>query len=175
MRLDELADDGFEQLGSVTLGSLVAVGDPVTFLGPLPARVMVRVKPGVWWVLGVPDPDDRDRLTEIVCVHGSALDDFYTLYDAAAPDGEVGEGSGRVVLLDAALATDAALLQSVYEPDELPWILDQGWVAEEVPGGGVRVLRPAGEPAVLLSLGFGPPPRVRAGASWDSFDGTPEG
>lgn len=156
--LRELVADGLEDLGEIELGGLISIGDPVTFLGPAPAREQARVRPGAWRVLGRPWEDDPTLLGEIILVHAAAIGAFYDLYDALQVGGEVGVDSGRLGVLDGAVAGDEAVLRSLYEPEELPWILDRGLVAEAVPGGPAVILRPAAEPAALIAIALGPKP-----------------
>ena len=156
--LRELLADGLEDLGEIELGGLISVGDPVTFLGPAPSREQARVRPGTWRVLGRPWEEDPTLLGELILVHTTAIGGFYDLYDVLQVGGDVAVDSGRVAVLDQALAGDEAVLRSLYEPEELPWILDRGLVAEAIPGGPAVLLRPAAEPATLIAIALGPKP-----------------
>lgn len=168
--LRELVADGLEDLGEIELGGVIAVGDPVTFLGPAPAREQARVRPGTWRVLGRPWEDAPELLGELILVHADAIRSFYDLYDALQAGDGVPVDSGRVAALDAKLAGDDVVLKSLYEPEELPWILDRGLVAAAVPGGPAVLLRPASEPAALLSIALGPKPAHSAPSLPDVVD-----
>jgi hypothetical protein len=170
-RLRDLVADGLEYLGEIELGGLVSVGDPATFLGDSPDRVQIRVRPGKWFVLGRAWEENPDLLEEVLVVHEAALGQFYDLYDAAIPGGEADVLSGRVVALDGAIAGDAGVLKDAFEPEELPWIRDRGWVVFAVPGGPARVIRPVSDPVELLAVAMGPTRPQSAPSNPDTFDG----
>lgn len=162
-QLRALAEDGLELLGEIDLGGRVAVGDPGRFASP-EGVVAVAVVPGRWMLLGRAWDHDPDELAELVLVHSSALADFYALYDGLVSAGAAALVGGRVAVLDSALAGDPDVLKSLYEPDELPWVLAAGVVAGEGPGGPARVFRSGEEPAIMLMVALGPEPLQRAAA-----------
>ena len=168
--LRELVADGLEDLGEIELGGQVSIGDPVTFLGPAPSREQARVRPGTWRVFGRPWEADPTLLGELILVHATAIGAFYDLYDALEHGGEMQVDSGRIAVLDAAIAGDDGVLRSLYEPEELPWILDRGLVAEAVPGGPAVLLRPGSEPATLIAVALGPKPAFLAPSLPDVVD-----
>ncbi len=158
--LRKLAEDGLETLGDLDLGTRVVVGDPGRFASET-GVVRLAVAPGRWTLLGRAWERDPDELSELVLVHDSAVSDFYALYDGLVSAGEADLPGGRVAVLDARMAGDLDLVKSLYEPDELPWVLASGAVAGEGPGGPARVYRSATEPIGMILIALGPPPLQR--------------
>lgn len=159
----QLAEDGLEPLGTIELGTTLAVGDPAA----LPSTVGTGdwygtgVRPGTWHVFGRAHWADPDLLRELVLVHPDGLRAFYDLYDDAVEAGALLLPSGRVAVLDGALRTDLALLKSLVEPEELPWVLDRGLVARGIAQHPAYVFHPRGE-VLLVAIGLDRAPSSRA-------------
>jgi hypothetical protein len=125
----ELLRDGLEDLGAVSFGGTLVAGDPSGLLAAPGAGEWhgVAVKPGRWRLFGRPT-GDGEALVEVVLVHEEAVGTFWDLYDDAAPVAALLLPTARVLVVDGARRTDADLLRSAAEPDDLPWILDDGLV-----------------------------------------------
>lgn len=165
--LRTLQEDGFEDLGTITLGGVLVVGDPAV-LGRTPsngAYHAAAAEPGVWRLLARAAEEDPDAIGEIVAVHESGLSTFYDLYDDADAAAELPADSGRVALLDGARKDDLALRGSLLEPeaDALPWVVDDGVVVAAQAGGLPRVFQGGESPLRLVAVAFGPRPFVPAG------------
>jgi hypothetical protein len=156
---DDLARDGLEPMGTVTLGQSVVLCDPADLVG----GTRRPTKPGEWALFVRADPDDADAITEAVMVHPGALPSFWERYDEAVSAGEVVVPRGRLALVDQRKATDTALRAAMYEPDELPWLFDGGAVLATRGDGRVQLFF-SGQPAILASLVFGPPADVIPGS-----------
>jgi hypothetical protein len=169
--LDRLRAEGLEHLGDLKLSSTVVIGDPKLLAqAPGPQWIGLGTVPGGHVVLGRAWTGDADLLEEIVLVSKAVLaedraDRFWDLYDEARDAGTVPLASGRVAVLDGALRTESATLRSLVEPDELPWVLDRGVVAEAIRFGPARVFVGGGSVAELVSVALGPAPREMARSS----------
>ena len=129
--LRNLAEDGLESLGTIQLGHhgrrrrsggarhsgreriVVRRGDPSGDLAPVRPSVVPRSRSA-----GGADP----RFTR------PASTSFYDLYDEAQEAATLELPRGRLVVLDGGLRTDADVLKSTIEVEELPWVLDRGVV-----------------------------------------------
>lgn len=165
---DRLRAEGLEHLGDVHLSSTLVCGDPrVLPLTPGPAWLGLATAPGTHVVFGRVWQDDPDLLEELVVVsasvfEGGRVDRFWDLYDDARDAGTCMLPSGRVAVLDGALRTDEATLKSLVEPEELPWVMERGFVAAAIRGGPARMFVGGGSTALLLSVALGPAPREMA-------------
>lgn len=166
--LRALAEDGLELLGEIELGARGVIGDPRCF-GLEEGAVRVPLLPGRWLVFGRAWEADPDELAEFVAVHASAVADFYARYDALVPVADARLPGGRLALLDQAVAADPAVVASLYEPDELPWVLAAGFVAGEGPGEPARVFVDA-DPAAMVMVALGEAPRERVGSPETTLD-----
>jgi hypothetical protein len=172
----ELVRDGLEDLGTITLGTTLVAGDPaeLAVAGPVPTSGVagwhgVAVKPGAWRLFGRPT-DDGEALTEVIFVHEQALPAFWDLYDDAAPVAAFLLPTGRVLVVDGARRSDASLLQAAAEPDDLPWLLDDGIVLQGLDQHPAHVWtpqsRPGGGPvASLVAVALDAAPAARATTS----------
>lgn len=166
-RIRELADDGLEHLGTIELGAALVVGDPVR-IGQTPADGAYHAGacvPGRWVLLGRAAEGDPDTLSEVVACHEDALASFWEHYDDADLVAALPVDTARVMVIEAVRKDDAPLRQEACEIDSegLPWILDRAAVLAAEPGQPVRVFQPPGERITLLSITFGPAPRVLSG------------
>lgn len=161
--LRKLADDGLELLGDLELGSRIVVGDPGRFASP-DGAIRLAIAHGRWALLGRAWERDPDVLSELVLVHEAAAGNFYAHYDDLVPGGEADLPGGRVAVLDASIAADLDVVASLYEPDELPWVLAAGVVAGEGPGGPARIFRSSADPIGMIMIALGAPPLQRAPA-----------
>jgi hypothetical protein len=155
-RIDRLAEDGLEYMGTITLGGVVVIGDPLV-LGRTPANgayTATRTASGAWDLLV---RADGDEIVELIAVASYAIERFWDLYDEANPIGELPNGALRIALLDGTRKDDEAMRLAMYEPDAegLPWVTDVGCVIAGVRDEIVGV-RAAGEPAEFVSIAFGP-------------------
>jgi hypothetical protein len=159
----QLAEDGLEPLGTIELGTTLAVGDPTTLPGTVGTGDWygTGVRPGTWHVLGRPYAQDPDLLGEIVLVHEAGLRSFYDLYDDATEAAALLLPTGRVGVLDGTLRADLELLKSLVEPEELPWVLDRGLVARGVAQHPACVVHPRGD-VLLVAIGLDRAPSARA-------------
>jgi hypothetical protein len=162
-----IAREGLEPLGSIRLGGVVVIGDPLV-IGRNPsngAYHAARTAGGSWEVFGRPDEADPDRLVEVVLVATPVAARFWELYDDAVVTAVLAPQAKRIAVVDGPRKDDLSLCQAMYEPDldALPWLVDDALVLAGDPAHEV-VLRGAGEPAVLLSIAFGPVPIVPAAA-----------
>lgn len=159
----QLAEDGLETLGTIELGTTLAMGDPTTLRGAVGTGDWygVGVRPGTWHVFGRPYAADPDLLGEIVLVHDEGLRSFYDLYDDASEAAAFLLPTGRIGILDGALRTDLEVLGSLVEPEELPWVLDRGLVARGIAQHPASVFHPQGD-VLLVSIGLDRAPRDRA-------------
>lgn len=159
----ELLRDGLEDLGAVALGPTLVAGDPAELLAPPGSGRWhgVAVRPGRWRMFGRPTPSG-ESLTEIVLVHEEALPAFWDLYDEAGPVGAFLLPTARVLVVDGARRTDAALLQSAAEPDDLPWLLDDGAVFAGLDQHPAHVWAPKGAIVPLVAIALDAAPAERA-------------
>jgi hypothetical protein len=150
--LRALVRDGFLDLGSMTLGSEVTLGDP-GISGQAEAHRRQMVAPGAWRCLLRVD-DDSDQVAELVLVRESELGQFYDLYDAAEVPAPLPVVHGRVLVAPPARFHEVELRRSALEIDDFPWVFDDGVVTEAREPAWVFV---AGEPATsLITIAFGP-------------------
>lgn len=157
-QIDDLASLGLEYIGAVALGGVTVAGDPLV-IGRNPANGAYwggRTERGAWVLFVREDPEAEGEITEVVAVAASNVGRLWDLYDEAYIAAELLPGTSRVTLLDGVRKEDAALRQSMYEPDEdaLPWLLDDGAVFACPARQGI-VVRVNAEPAALISLAFG--------------------
>lgn len=155
---DDLAGDGLEPMGTVTVGPTTTVCDPSEVTG----GVRRATKPGEWAMFVRGDADDPDAIGEAVLVHPAALPSFWQRYDEAVPGGELLASRGRVALMDVRRAGDTALRAAMFEPEELPWLFDGGAVLPTRADGRAQLFF-SGNPAILVSLVFGPAAQVIPG------------
>lgn len=160
--LRNLAEDGLESLGTIQLGTTVVAGDPVALVTPVGSGSWygAAIRPGTWHLFGRPWSRDRDLLEELILVHASGLDSFYDLYDEAQEAATLELPRGRLVVLDGGLRTDADVLKSTIEVEELPWVLDRGVVVGGLEEWPATVIVPRTSEVLLLSFGLGNAPRV---------------
>lgn len=159
--------EGLETLGSLRLGGVVVVGDPLV-IGRNPsngAYHAARTAAGTWQVFGRPQDSDPDRLVEVVLVASSAGSRFWELYDDAVVAAVLPTHAARIAVVDGPKKDDLELCRSLYEPDHdaLPWLREDALVLAGDPAHEV-VVRSAGEPAVFLSVAFGPVPIMPSAA-----------
>jgi hypothetical protein len=159
--LRQLAEDGLEQLGTLTLPSTVAIGDPGAFVGPVGGGRWFGggVLAGTWWMFGRPWSEDADYLEEVVLVHEAALPSFYAAYDELGPVATLPLEHARLAILAGGLHKDVKVLKSLAEPEELPWVLDEGGLV--VAGIGefpAQVAATRGSPIAMFSVGLSRPP-----------------
>jgi hypothetical protein len=147
---DDLARDGLEPMGTVTVGATTAVCDPSEVTG----GVRRATKPGEWAMFVRGDADDPDTISEAVLVHPGALASFWQRYDEAVAAGELVASRGRIVVMDVRKAGDTALRAAMFEPDELPWLFDGGAVLPTRADGKAQLFF-SGNPAILASVVFG--------------------
>jgi hypothetical protein len=161
--LRQLAEDGLETLGTIELGTTIAMGDPTSLPGTVGTGDWygVGVRPGTWHVFGRPYDRDPDLLGEIVLVHADGVRAFYDLYDEAAEAAAFLLPTGRLGVLDGLLRTDLEVLKSLVEPDELPWVLDRGLVARGIAQHPAYVYHPRGD-VLLVAIGLDRAPQDRA-------------
>ncbi len=172
--LERLRGEGFEHLGDVRLSSTVVCGDPRLLpTAPGVQWIGLATEPGPHVVLARAWKRDPDLLDEIVLVARAVVEDdrvdrFWDLYDEARDAGSCPLPSGRIAILDGSLRADEAILRSLVEPEELPWVLDRGLVAAAIKGGPAHVFVGPGSPAVLVSVALGPaPPQMAQSAPQD--------
>lgn len=169
--LRRLEADGLELLGEIELRGAARIGDPtrISPRAPESEALELKLRRGRWLLLGRPDEEDADRLNEIVFVHEEILGAFWQAYDEAGLRDEISVPAGRVVVLDSGLATDTALLEAAFEPDEegLPWLHDRAAVLAADASHPVRLFASAEEPVELFALNFGEAPFVPAGRPMD--------
>lgn len=160
--LRNLAEDGLESLGTIELGTTVVAGDPAALVTPVGSGEWygAAVRPGTWHLFGRPWSRDRDLLEEIVLVHQDGIPSFYDLYDEAWETAALQLPRGRLVVLDGALRTNADVLRSVLEVEELPWVLDRGVVVSGLGELPAQVIAPRTSEVMLLSFGLANVPRV---------------
>ena len=158
--LRSLTDDGWEQLGELTLGGTLVVGDPVSLTAPPSARcwVSATARPGIWSVFARPWRRDPDQLEEIVIVYRDALKGFYELYDEAVHLGSVDLPRRRLVVLDGMLRSDHALLEALSTVEEMPWMLERGLVTGAIGENPAQIAAPRAPQAALFTFGLGPAP-----------------
>lgn len=159
--IDRLGEDGFEYMGSIGLGGVVVVGDPVV-LGRTPANgayAAARIAAGEWDVFV---RAEGDAIIELIAVADFAIERFTDLYDDANPAAVLPIRALRVAILDGSLKDDEAVRLAMYEPDVdgLPLLTDRGCVIAGDPEHPV-VVRTAGEPAELVSVSLGAVPLSR--------------
>jgi hypothetical protein len=149
----ELVRDGLEDLGTIAVGATVVAGDPAELLSVPGAGTWhgTATKPGRWRMFGRPT-DDGLAYTELVLVHEDAVPAFWDLYDDAAPVASFLLPTARVLVVDGARRTDAALLQAAAEPDDLPWILDDGIVLAGLAQHPAQVWAPRAPVVSLLAV-----------------------
>ncbi len=162
-----LAADGLEPIGTITLGGVLVVGDPLV-IGRTPANGAYHAascEPGTWYLFVRAHESDPDAISELIAIHADGLPRFYELYDEAGVAGELPADSGRLTLLDGKKKDDVDLRTAMFEPDldALPWVLDEGVVVGVMPGGLPRVFEGAESPLRYLSVGFGVRPLVPMG------------
>jgi hypothetical protein len=121
-----IATDGLEPLGAIDVGHGLVVGDPA-LLGA--EGWLSSTKWGRYHLFLRGAEHDPDEVAELVACHQDVLDRFFDVYDEAAIVAEIVSQTGRVAFLDSRLRDDEALRRSMLEPEELPWVLDQGCVA----------------------------------------------
>ncbi len=151
----------------------MVVGDPAELLTPPGAGRWhgTAVRPGRWHALGRPaDPavpgshGSGDELVEVVLVHDDALGAFWDLYDDASPAAAFLLPTRRVLVVDGASRTDAELLKSAAEPEELPWMLDHGLVVSGVAQHPAHVWQPKGTEVSLVAIALDRAPSHQAPA-----------
>lgn len=174
--LRHLEEDGLESLGTIQLGTTVVAGDPgalVTAVGS-GAWYGAAVRPGTWHLFGRPWSRDRDLLEEVIVVHADGLASFYDLYDEAQQAATLDLPRGRLVILDGGLRTDADVLKSMVDVEELPWVLDRGCVIAGLEDCPAQVIAPRTSEVLLLSFGLGNVPRAVAPEEGLTRDGRDE-
>ena len=134
-----IAAEGFEHMGSFETAGSLAIGDP-SFLGSEHhdqelATVLV-VRPGTWEVFVRAVDGAPDLIAEIVAMHRDQLGAFFDAYDEATSTVAVEVRADRLALLDGALHDDVVLRTAMFEPDELPWLVDRGCVTSAGRGAG---------------------------------------
>jgi hypothetical protein len=158
-----LAEDGFEAMGSFVVADTIAVGDPARLaasaaFGPdgLGNAWEFAAVPGEWLVWLHVDAE-LERVVEVLLVSPDALGDLYAAYDGATEVAVLGTPSGRVAIVEASRRDDTQLLKDFLEPEELPWLVDDGIVASAGDTGRVRVLAALDRGRVeLVSVHLGP-------------------
>jgi hypothetical protein len=158
MILRNLKADGWEDLGTIALGGVAVVGDPAV-LGRTPANgayAATASRPGTWQLLGRAG-DDPEQLAEIVVIHEDDLGRFWDAYDDAIPLLDVPADSGRLAILDARQKDDTQLRAEMFEPEDLPWVLDSGAVVAAPRQWLAHVIVGTASPATLIGVAFGPP------------------
>jgi hypothetical protein len=158
----ELLRDGLEDLGTITSGGTLVVGDPAELLAPPGSQRWhgAAVKPGRWRMFGRPTADAL-AFSELVLVHEDAVASFWDLYDDAAPAAAFLLPTARVLVVDGVRRTDAALLQSAAEPDDLPWVLDDGVVLAGLEQHPAHVWLPKGPVTLLVTIALDAAPSHR--------------
>jgi len=152
-----LVQDGLEYIGEFLCGKSLVVGDPAR-IGT--ASFRTDIDPGTWWLFL--RMDERDQPQELVACRSNLGSEFYEQYDSASVQSEFLVDSGRLAILDAALSTDVGLLREMFEPDDLPWVLDRAAVCEG--RSPARVYVGDERPIRLLSVAFGPAPVIAQSA-----------
>ncbi len=155
--MEQLAEDGLQFIGAVECGNSLVVGDPAR-IGT--ASFRTTIEPGEWRLFL--RMDEKDLPAELVACHVSILPEFYDRYDTAGVVCEFLVDSGRLALLDGPLADDVGVLREMFEPDDLPWVLDRAVVAEA--RSPARVYVDGGAPLRMLSVAFGPAPVIAQSA-----------
>ena len=154
--LRNLAEDGLESLGTIALGTTIVAGDPASLVTPVGRGEWygAAVRPGTWHLFGRPWSRDRDLLEELILVHEAGIPSFYDLYDEAQEAAALMLPRGRLVVLDGGLRTNAEILKSVLEVEELPWVLDRGVVVSSLGELPAQVIAPRTSEVMLLSFGL---------------------
>lgn len=167
-----LAEDGFEFMGEFAVDDAIAIGDPARLAATAAFGAdgfgnawEHAASPGAWSIWLQVDPIE-ERVTEVLLVSPEARADLYDHYDGASLVAELGTPSGRVAAVEAARRDDAGLLASFLEPEELPWLVDDGAVLGAGEAGHVRVLTASEQGRVILvAIHVGPFVRSNTGAA----------